>query len=258
MMETMTLDTADMTQLELWEIPNLNAQSHEPEENDELETLDEYQGEAHEHDESKGEPEFLVQEEKDRYAVENVKLIHHVANKFRNTKLPYDELFSVCTLGFTKALNAFDKGHGTKFSTFAVNCMQNEVKFFLRKEKKFRENTVSMGMVLSQDKNGNDFQLEDILSEAANSKLEVLSIEDKYEVTEDKLAILEAIDQLTLQEQYIMNSRYGLNGFRVKTQKTIAEEIEMSQANVSKIQKNCIDKIKRYVESTYQDERVFV
>lgn len=199
-------------------------------------------------------PEKLEQWEKEIYAVENEKLIHHVANKFRNTRLPYDDLFSVCMMGFTKALNAFDKKRGVKLSTFAVNCMQNEVKFYLRKEKKHRDNTVSMGMVLSQDKNGNDFQLEDILSEHANQ--DVLSIEDTYEKSEDKDIILEAIAHLTNQEQYIMNSRYGLNAFEVKTQKTIAEEIDMSQANVSKIQKNCIDKIKKYVESTYSDERI--
>lgn len=199
-------------------------------------------------------PEKLEQWEKEIYAVENEKLIHHVANKFRNTRLPYDDLFSVCMMGFTKALNAFDKKRGVKLSTFAVNCMQNEVKFYLRKEKKHRDNTVSMGMVLSQDKNGNDFQLEDILSEHANQ--DVLSIEDTYEQSEDKDIILEAIANLTNQEQYIMNSRYGLNAFEVKTQKTIAEEIDMSQANVSKIQKNCIDKIKKYVESTYSDERI--
>lgn len=199
-------------------------------------------------------PEKLEQWEKEIYAVENEKLIHHVANKFRNTRLPYDELFSVCMMGFTKALNAYDKKRGVKLSTFAVNCMQNEVKFFLRKEKKHRDNTVSMGMVLSQDKNGNNFELEDILSEHANE--EVLSIEDKYEIAEDKDIIMEAIEQLTEQEQYIMNSRYGLNGLQVKTQKTIAEEIDMSQANVSKIQKNCIDKIKKYVEATYSDERI--
>lgn len=201
-------------------------------------------------------PEKLEQWEKEMYAEENQKLIHHVANKFRNTRIAYDELFSVCMMGFTKALNAYDKKRGVKLSTFAVNCMQNEVKFYLRKDKRHRENTVSMGMVLSQDKNGNDFQLEDILSEHANET--ILSIEDTYEIAEEKSSILEAIDSLTPQEQYIMNSRYGLNGLEVKTQKAIAEEIDMSQANVSKIQKNCIDKIKRYIEIAYPDEQLAI
>lgn len=196
----------------------------------------------------------LEQWEKEICAEENMDLIHFVANKFRNTRLPYDDLYSVCMMGYTKALNAFDKNRGVKLSTFAVNCMQNEVKFYLRKEKKHTTNTISSGTVLSRDKNGNDFQLEDILSEQENEN--VLSIEDTYELSEDKGIILEAIDSLTDQEQYIMNSRYGLNGFQVKTQKLIAEEIDMSQANVSKIQKNCIDKIKRFVESQYEDERI--
>lgn len=199
-------------------------------------------------------PLKLEQWEKEICAEENMDLIHFVANKFRNTRLPYDDLYSVCMMGYTKALNAFDKNRGVKLSTFAVNCMQNEVKFYLRKEKKHTTNTISSATVLSRDKNGNDFQLEDILSEQENDN--VLSIEETYELSEDKGIILEAIDSLTDQEQYIMNSRYGLNGFKVKTQKLIAEEIDMSQANVSKIQKNCIDKIKRFVESHYEDERI--
>ena len=196
----------------------------------------------------------LEQWEKEIYAEDNMDLIHFVANKFRNTRLPYDDLYSVCMMGYTKALNAYDKNRGVKLSTFAVNCMQNEVKFYLRKEKKHSANTVSSGTILSRDKNGNDFQLEDILSE--QEKEGILSIEDTYELSEDKGIILEAIDSLTNQEQYIMNSRYGLNGFKVKTQKLIAEEINMNQANTSKIQKNCIDNIKRYVESHYDDERI--
>ncbi|WP_442637636.1 sigma-70 family RNA polymerase sigma factor [Rossellomorea marisflavi] len=207
-----------------------------------------------EKEEEKKEPLKLEQWEKEIEAEENMDLIHFVANKFRNTRLPYDDLYSVCMMGYTKALNAFDKNRGVKLSTFAVNCMQNEVKFYLRKEKKHTTNTVSMGTILSRDKNGNDFQLEDILSETANEK--VLSIEDTYEKTEDKNIVEEAIESLTEQEQYIMRSRYGLRGHKPKTQKLIAEEIDMSQANVSKIQKNCIDKIKRYVESQYNDERI--
>lgn len=220
----------------------------------ELDTQEEEFDESEEEVVEVRKPEKLEQWEKEICAEENMDLIHYVANKFRNTRLPYDDLYSVCMMGYTKALNAFDKNRGVKLSTFAVNCMQNEVRFYLRKEKKHTTNTVSMGTILSRDKNGNDFQLEDILSEKENEK--VLSIEDTYELTEDKGIIDEAIQSLTDQEQYIMNSRYGLKGFQPKTQKLIAEEIDMSQANVSKIQKNCIDKIKRYVESQYNDDRI--
>lgn len=199
-------------------------------------------------------PVKLEQWEKELYAEENGDLIHFVANKFRNTRLPYDDLHSVCMMGFTKALNAFDKNRQVKLSTFAVNCMQNEVKFYLRKEKKHSTNTISSSTILSRDKNGNDFQLEDILSEHENE--DVLSVEETYELDEDKSIILEAIESLTPQEQYIMNSRHGLNGFEEKTQKLIAEEIQMSQANVSKIQKNCTEKIRQYVIARYGDEMV--
>lgn len=197
----------------------------------------------------------LTKEEKEFLAEENMSLVHFVANKFRNTKLMYDDLYGAALLGFTKALNAYDSDRGAKFSTFAVNCMKNEIKYFLRKERRQSENTVSYNLVLSQDKNGNDFELYDILQDETDERVD---LQDGLIIEENKKAMLEAINQLTELEQYIMNHRYGLNGCDFKTQKEIAEEVNMSQANVSKIQKNCIKKIEKYLSEEYSDYEEFV
>lgn len=197
----------------------------------------------------------LTEEEKNQLAEENMQLVHYVANKFRNTKLMYDDLYGAALLGFTKALNAYDSERGAKFSTFAVNCMKNEIRFFLRKERRQSDNTVSYNLVLSQDKNGNDFELYDILRDKTDENSDV---QEAIIMEENRKATLEAISKLSELEQYIINHRYGLNGCEFKTQKEIAEEVNMSQANVSKIQKNCIKKIKKYLYEDYNNYDEFI
>lgn len=199
---------------------------------------------------------LLTEKEKELYAEENLRLVHYTANQFRNTRLPYDDLYGAALLGFTKALNSFDTEKGTKFSTYAVNCMKNEIRFYLRKERRHSDNCKSYNNILSTDKNGNDFEgINTIINESEDAQ----EAADLLIQQENEEAILRAVSRLTELEQYIINHRYGLNGFEFKTQKEIAEEINMSQANVSKIQKNCLRKIKKFLLEDYDmDEDEFM
>lgn len=196
---------------------------------------------------------LLTDEEKNRIAEENMQLIHYVANMFRNTRIDYDELYGAAMFGFTKALNSFDTEKGAKFSTYAVNCMKNEIRFFLRKERRQSENSVSYNLVLSTDKNGNDFELYDIL---VNESLDATEVSELIIQKENRVAVRRAIERLTPIEQYIIRHRYGLDGAEIKTQKQIASEINMSQANVSKIQKNCLKKIEEYLVEECDDDEL--
>lgn len=195
---------------------------------------------------------LLTQKEKERMAEENMQLIHYVANMFRNTRIDYDELYGAAMFGFTKALNTFDKDNGAKFSTYAVNCMKNEIRFFLRKERRQSENSVSYNLVLSTDKNGNDFELYDIL---ANESIDAQELSEQVIRKENEVAVRKALSRLSPVERYIIRHRYGLDGAEIKTQKQIANEINMSQANVSKIQKNCLKKLEEYLIEEYDNDR---
>lgn len=188
----------------------------------------------------------LTEMEKEIIAVENERLVYYVVKMFENSQIDPDELVNAGMVGYAKALNAFDTTREVKFSTYAINCIKNEILFFLRKEKKHRLNNVSLNTVLSVDKNGNGFHLEDIVAEKNNGEK---SLEDRVVEDDHKRLIREAIKMLNPEEQYIMTYRYGLdkNGTE-KTQKQIAEDINMSQANVSKIQKHCLLKIKRLIK----------
>lgn len=190
----------------------------------------------------------LTKEEKDRLTEENFGLVGYVAKKFMNTKIPYDELFSQASVGFVKALNNFDKnkkikGEPVKFSTYAISCMTNDILYFYRKERKFSQNNISINTILSEDKNGNGFNLEQILY--SNQLEGDNSLEDSVLMKEDKDILIGLLDELSEKEKYIITYRFGLDRGIKKTQKEIAEKVGMSQANISKLEKSIIKKCKK-------------
>lgn len=187
--------------------------------------------------------DFFTEEEAEEVARENVKLVYYVANYFQTTGISVDELSSVGFLGYAKAIKTYDKNRNVKFSTYAINVIKNEIFYFLRREKKHRTNNTSLNKILSTDQNGSPFELSDILEDDKFTPL------DEEAVISDRLSILlEIIDRLPENERYIILNRFELTGNVKKTQKTIAEEINMSQANVSKLQKNAIKKLKFYLQ----------
>lgn len=183
----------------------------------------------------------LTMEEKNKIAEENLPLIHYVLKSLNNTGISYDELFSVGMVGYAKALDSYDKSRDVKFSTYAINCIKNEVLFFLRKENKHSMNTTSLNKILSVDKNGNDLQLEEIM---ADEKMGEKGLEDMILEDENRKILFKAMEHLKEEERFILIYRFGLDRGIIKTQKEIADTINMSQANVSKIQKNCLQKLK--------------
>lgn len=180
---------------------------------------------------------FLTPQERTNFAGENKALVYYVANMFISSGVTYDELVSIATLGFAKALNGFDMENGAKFSTYAIRCMRNEILYFLRKERKHQMN-VSLNKVLSTDKNGNDLSLEQTL-ESDQDSIEDMTVND-----ERYTYLWKALEELSENERYVAIYRYGLDRGIIKTQTEIAEEIKMSQANVSKIENAIKDKLK--------------
>lgn len=178
--------------------------------------------------------------EKEKMAEENMLLVYYVVKMFQSSGIPHDELTSIAMVGYAKALNKFDTDRDVKFSTYAINCIKNEILFFLRKEKRHMKNNISLNTILSLDKNGNDLQLEEIIS---NSNSEEKSLEEMVIDEDNKEFLNMALEQLSPKEQYIVTYRYGLDRGIIKTQKEIADTIGMSQANVSKIQKMALNKI---------------
>lgn len=190
-------------------------------------------------------------EEKEKMFAENYKLIYHVANRYViKGGIEQDELYHSGLLGMVKALNTYDKNLGeAKFSTYAIRCISNEVLYFMRRERKHREDHEGNYLhhledSLKTDENGKPFEKGDTIQDDSlpNPEENILN-----EQLHD--AIMELLQRtLSENEQYILVKRYGLDGsVKEMTQKEIAEVLDMSQANVSKLQKNAEDKLYRYL-----------
>lgn len=194
---------------------------------------------------------FFSMEEKEKMFAENYKLIYHVANRYViRGGIEQDELYHSGLLGMVKALNTYDKNLGeAKFSTYAIRCITNEVLYFMRRERKHREDHKGNYLhhledSLKTDENGKPFEKGDTIEDS--------SLPNPYEnVYQEQLheAIMALIDKtLSDNEAFILVKRHGLDGAAEEmTQKEIAEILDMSQANVSKLQKNAEEKLYNYL-----------
>lgn len=197
----------------------------------------------------------LTDEDKNRLAEENMSLVQYVVKRFINTGIDYDELFSVALMGYVKAINSYNptrvtkQGKPIKFSTFAYRCIENEIFYFIRNDKKVREKTISLQTTLSTDKNGNTLDLDSTLSTESQGEL---SLEEEIAKKEVIGVLLEIINnELTDKERLIITHRFGISAEN-KTQNELAQMVNMSQANISKLEKNIMDKIKKIMISKYK------
>lgn len=184
---------------------------------------------------------LLTKHEKEIIAEENYALIFFAANLYSSTGIHQDELISIALVGYAKALNAYDTDKAAKFSTFAMNCIRNEILFFLRKEKKHMKNNISMNTILATDSIGNSICLEDIVHNSKGNG----NLEDSVVLSESVEILGEILKDLEKNERYVIINRFGLYDTKIKTQKEIADTIGMSQANVSKIEKGVLMKLRK-------------
>lgn len=171
-------------------------------------------------------------------AIKNIKTVYYVVNKFTAYSVTQDDLISAGMLGYAKALKKFNPNRGVKFSTFAINCIKNEIRFCLRKENRHYKNHISLSTVKYEDKNGGQVVLEDVIADKK------LTPEEELQKKSLRQIIVNIIDTLSPIEKYIIIYRFGLDRELELTQKEIAEQVDMSQANVSKIERGCMDKIR--------------
>ena len=192
---------------------------------------------------------FLTEEEKTVIFESNQGLLHSIVNAFLVKSFsPYqyqrDDLIGAGQVGFTKALNSYKKNKNTKFTTYATKCITNEILYFLRKENKHNQ-VVHMEKPIATDKNGNNLTIMDLLEdESTNIEASVLEGESLN-------FLLEIVQGLNFNENFIIIHRYGLFGKECKTQKEIADILGMSQANISKLETNILEKIKKILMSKY-------
>lgn len=220
------------------------------------------------------------QEARDKLIMGNLRLVLSVLQSFSNRGENPDDLFQVGTVGLLKAIRGYNPEFGTKFSTYAVPLIAGELKRYLRDSGSIRVSRslrdVAYKALQAKERLSAKLQREPTVEEIANEtglpSDEIVAALDAivepvslYEPvysdggdsvyvldqikdtknTDDNwttsIAISEAIEKLNKREQRILALRF----FKGRTQTEVAAEIGISQAQVSRIEKGALDKIRR-------------
>lgn len=212
----------------------------------------------------------------------NLRLVLSVIQRFSNRNEQADDLFQVGCVGLIKAIDNFDTSHGVKFSTYAVPMIIGEIRRYLRDNNSIRVSRsmrdIAYKALTVREKLINETQRDPTVEEIAKilelPKEEVVFALDAiidpislYEpvyhdgvdavfvmdqVRDDKnsdenwieeIALKEAMKRLGEREKHILNLRF----FSGKTQMEVAEEIGISQAQVSRLEKSALAHMRKYI-----------
>ena len=209
----------------------------------------------------------------------NLKLVLSILKKYSNRSDNLDDLFQIGVIGLIKAIDNFNVDLGLKLSTYAIPMISGEIRRYLRDNQMLRvsrsvkdlaykaiymrdELTNTLGYVPSYELIAEklNVSLIDVLTsiEAMSDPISIFEpiyndggdtiylyeqLEDKKNNTdiETKMALRKAINDLTKREQNILDKRYVIG----KTQMEIASELGISQAQVSRLEKNAIKTLKK-------------
>lgn len=169
---------------------------------------------------------------------DNINLIYYILKK-RNLYNKLEELYDIGIIGLVKAAKNYDENRGYAFSTVAGRYISNEILLYLRKNKtnkvRANNNTISLNTVIHEDKNGSYLTLEDTLASD-------IDIEDEIIKKEEIEHLYRALSKLDKKEYEIISYLYGLNRIKL-TQYELSKKYNVSQAQISRIKKNCENKL---------------
>ena len=216
------------------------------------------------------------------YIKGNLRLVLSVIQRFNNRGENPDDLFQVGCIGLIKALDNFDTSHGVKFSTYAVPMIIGEVRRYLRDNNSIRVSRslrdTAYKALQAKEKLERLLQREPNVTEIAKELdmkredivLALDSIQDPISLFEpvfhdngdavyvmdqvkdmkntdakwiENISLSEAMKKLSPRERNILMMRF----FEGKTQMEVAQEISISQAQVSRLEKNALKYMRKYV-----------
>ena len=212
----------------------------------------------------------------------NLRLVLSVVQRFHNRGESMDDLFQVGCIGLMKSIDNFDLGQNVRFSTYAVPMIIGEIRRYLRDNNAIRVSRslrdiaykalqAREKLILQEGKEPSveqiakalDMPREDVVF-ALDSIQEPVSLfesiyndggdpimvmdqvcDEKSSVENwlDDINLAEAVERLNERERHIVAMRF----FQGRTQMEVAEEIGISQAQVSRLEKAALKQLRRYV-----------
>lgn len=222
-------------------------------------------------------------EAREQYIQGNLRLVLSIIKRFSNSNENVDDLFQIGCIGLIKAIDNFDINLGVRFSTYAVPMIVGEIRRFLRdnstlrvsrslkdtaykaiyaKEALTKKNMVEPSLmeiateigiakediVYALDAIQNPMSLYDpIYTEGGDTLYVMDQISDKKNKEElwvEHLSLAEAMKKLNEREREIIELRF----FEGKTQMEVSNLIGISQAQVSRLEKNALKIMKSYLD----------
>lgn len=208
----------------------------------------------------------------------NMKLVLSVCQRFGDKRANMDDLFQVGCVGLIKAIDNFNLELNVKFSTYAVPMIMGEIRRYLRDNCPVRVSRsmrdIAYKALKSRERlsKGKDYEptIEEIAEDievplrdvvcALDSMCETVSLEEPVfndgqdallimdqigenkDISEvERLSLMQSLNKLTKREKQILLMRYFIG----KTQVEISNEVGISQAQVSRIEKTALNFIKR-------------
>ena len=217
---------------------------------------------------------------RDEFITANLRLVLSEVGKFKKRADNSDDLFQVGCVGLIKAVDNFEPDKNVRFSTYAVPMIAGEIRRYLREScalkvgrstKDIAYKALSARDELSK-KNGCEPELSDIaaavgcetsrVTEALDAIADPLSLyepvfgqdgdeiylseriaDESGDLWMDKIALYDAMKHCNTREAKILHIRY----YRGKTQTEAAAELGVSQAQISRIEKSALQKLKKYM-----------
>lgn len=212
-------------------------------------------------------------EARDTLVKENLGLVWSIVHRFANRGYEAEDLFQIGSIGLMKAIDRFDTEFDVKFSTYAVPVITGEIKRFLRDDgmikvsRTLKENSwkISLAVQKLQEKWGRDVTIREIAGETgldteeilmameANTRIDSLNkpvsapdgkeicLEDQIPGTGDenekvhnRILLEQLLGTLNAKERQLIYMRY----FQDRTQTDVARELNMTQVQVSRMEKN--------------------
>lgn len=212
----------------------------------------------------------------------NLRLVLSVVQRFNNRGEYIDDLFQVGCIGLMKAIDNFDLGQNVRFSTYAVPMIIGEIRRYLRDNNSIRVSRSLRDIAYKAlqvrdslvNRNSKEPSLNEIADELSIPREELVFALDaiqepislfepiyhdggdpihvmdqiKDEKNQDtswleNIAIKEALEKLNERESLILSLRF----FEGKTQMEVAEEIGISQAQVSRLEKAALMHLRKYI-----------
>lgn len=155
----------------------------------------------------------------------NMRLIVHIARKYKVPGCTFDDLISIGAIGLIKAVGSYKREAGTSLSTYAARCIENEILMCLRQSRK-QQADISLNEPLGLDHDGNAISFADLLGTSPD----LVENEVRRRITLD--GVRKHLPKLPERERWVLSMRYGLKDGTMHPQHEIAKALGISRSYV--------------------------